>query len=306
METLIKNHKTKGNSKKRETKMEKEKEVLALFKKKGDNSLKSIKQASKILKQADQETKKKEELFSKPPPYLPPEGQFTILKGTVEVSGEMQMEGQIDLDKKQKEPDVRPKRQQHKKSEWYLPLDCYKQARIALEMMKANYEGKTGNEETLEQMRRGDKDIEAQAEAMEAKIGRKFKETEKFFEDASRMVRDRSKLLESREEVSEGEESSFDEGTWEQGREKGRLRAMAAQLPILIKGTQGQYVPWATQDLDGLVTRLPDIHEGAGKWIKMFEEETMGKLLAVGDIKALLAKTIGGAKMKEILQVSNV
>ncbi len=120
------------------------------------------------------------------------------------------------------------------------------------------------------------------------------------------MVRDRSKLFESREEVSEGEESSFDEGTWEQGREKGRLRAMAAQLPILIKGTQGQYVPWATQDLNGLVTHLPDIHEGAGKWIKVFEEETMCKLLAVGDIKALLAKTIGGAKMKEILQVSNV
>ncbi len=37
-----------------------------------------------------------------------------------------------------------------------------------------------------------------------------------------------------------------------------------------------------------------DIHEGAGKWIKVFEEETMGKLLAVGDIKALLAKIMGG------------
>ncbi len=141
---------------------------------------------------------------------------------------------------------------------------------------------------------------------MEAKIGRKIKETEKLIEDASRMVRDRSKPLESREEVREGEESSFDEGTWEQGREKGRLRTMAAQLPILIKGTQGQYVPWASQDLEGLVTHLPDVHEGAGKWITVFEEETMGKLLTVGDIKALLAKTIGGAKMKEILQVSNV
>ncbi len=32
----------------------------------------------------------------------------------------------------------------------------------------------------------------------------------------------------------------------------------------------------------------------------------MVKLLAVGDIKTLLEKTIGGAKMKEILQVSNV
>ncbi len=81
---------------------------------------------------------------------------------------------------------------------------------------------------------------------------------------------------------------------------------MAEQLPILIKGTQGQYVPWASQDLEGLVTCLTDIHVGAGKWIKVFEEETMGKLLAVGDIKALLAKIIGGAKMKEILQVSNV
>ncbi len=41
-------------------------------------------------------------------------------------------------------------------------------------MMKANYEGKTGNVETLEQMRRGDKEIKAQAEAMKAEIGRKI------------------------------------------------------------------------------------------------------------------------------------
>ncbi len=59
----------------------------------------------------------------------------------------------------------------------------------------------------------------------------------------------------------------------EQGREKGRLRAMAAQLPILIKGTQGQYVPWATQDLDGLVTRLPDIHEGAGNGLRCLKKK---------------------------------
>lgn len=45
------------------------------------------------------------------------------------------------------------------------------------------------------------------------------------------------------------------------------LRGKNKQLPILIKGEQAQYVPWAGQDLEGLVTRLPDIHEGAGKWI---------------------------------------
>ncbi len=85
-------------------------------------------------------------------------------------------------------------------------------------------------------MRRGDKDIKAQAESLEAEIRKK--ETEKFIEDANKMVRDRSKLLESREEVSEEEKSSFDKGTWEQQREKGRLRTLAAQLPIWIKGTQ--------------------------------------------------------------------
>ncbi len=103
----------------------------------------------------------------------------------------------------------------------------------------------------------------------------------------------------------EGEES-FDKGNWEQGREKGTLRTLAAQLPILIKGAQEQYVPWASQDLEGLVTRLSDIHEGIGKWIKVFEEETMDKRLAVGDIEALLAKIMGGAKMEEILHASNL
>ncbi len=58
--------------------------------------------------------------------------------------------------------------------------------------------------------------------------------------------------------------------------------------------------------LKGLSLASQTFHVGAGKWIKVFEEETMGKLLAVGDIKALLAKTIGGAKMEEILQASNV
>ena len=59
------------------------------------------------------------------------------------------------------------------------------------------------------------------------------------------------------------------------------------QYPILIKGTQGHYVPWQTLDVAGLAARLPDIHEGAIKWIRAFKEETVGKLFAVGDIKAV-------------------
>ncbi len=278
--------------------------MIAMFKKEGNDTLKSIKQARKILKEADKETKKKEKLFSKPPPYLPPEGQLPVLKGTVEVSGEMQMEGEVELEER-KEPDVKIKRQQRKESEGFLPIDCYRQARIALEMMKTNQEGKTGYEEVYEEMRRKDREIEAQVEAMEEEIEKKIKESGKKIQEVNKLERGRSKLFDSSEDVNEGEES-FDKGKWEQGREKGNLRPLAAQLPILIKGAQGQYVPWASQDLEGLVTRLPDIHEGAGKWIKVFEEETMGKLLAVGDIKALLAKIMGGAKMEEILLASNL
>ncbi len=53
-------------------------------------------------------------------------------------------------------------------------------------------------------------------------------------------------------------------------------------------------------------TRLPDIHEGAGKRIRTFEEETTGKLLALGDIKALLAKCLGASKMNDILKQSSL
>ncbi|KAI2645824.1 Soluble guanylate cyclase gcy-37 [Labeo rohita] len=132
-----------------------EQEVLPLFKKEGENLLKNMKQARKILKEAEREAKEKGEVFADPPPYGASQGQFPILKGVVGVTGEMQMEGDVEL------------------------------------------------------------------------------------RDEERMGPD---------------------------------------------------------DLEGLVTRLPDVHEEAGKWIRVFEEETMGKLLAVGDIKALLAKIIGGSK----------
>ncbi|KAL1249403.1 hypothetical protein QQF64_020408 [Cirrhinus molitorella] len=113
METLIKNYKAKDmgkKQKKREEKREREQEVLALFKKEGENLLKNIKQARNILKEADRETKEKGGKFADPPPYVTAEGQFPLLKGTVEVTGEMQMQGNVELgDEKQMGPDVRPK-----------------------------------------------------------------------------------------------------------------------------------------------------------------------------------------------------
>ena len=52
-----------------------------------------------------------------------------------------------------------------------------------------------------------------------------------------------------------------------------------------------------------MVARLPDIHEGAIKWIRAFEEETVGKPLAVGDVKAVWALCFG-ASTRHILRHS--
>lgn len=74
METLIKNYKMKSinmKKEKRETKREKEKEVLALFKKEGEDMLKSIKQARKVLKEAEKDNMRKEKIYAESPPYLP-------------------------------------------------------------------------------------------------------------------------------------------------------------------------------------------------------------------------------------------
>jgi len=68
----------------------------------------------------------------------------------------------------------------------------------------------------------------------------------------------------------------------------------------LIRGPQGPDTPWQTLDLAGLISRLPDIHEGAGKWIKAFEEETVSKMLALGDIKAVCAQSLGVSTMGNI------
>ncbi|KAL0147796.1 hypothetical protein M9458_056873, partial [Cirrhinus mrigala] len=145
--------------------------------------------------------------------------------------------------------------------------------------------------------KRVEEEIDVEARLFEEELRRRIKETEEF-------VQETDKVLKSSESLgSKGEEGVKE---WSRDDEQGRLRPLTKQLPILIKGAQGQYIPWASQDLEGLVTRLPDMHEGAGKWIRVFEEETMGKLLAVGDIKALLAKIIGGAKMEEILQASGL
>lgn len=64
-----------------------------------------------------------------------------------------------------------------------------------------------------------------------------------------------------------------------------------------------QYVPWQTQDLEGLVKSLPNLHQtGASRWISEFEDATTGKKLAIGDVKAILARIIGHEETMRLLQ----
>ncbi len=71
--------------------------------------------------------------------------------------------------------------------------------------------------------------------------------------------------------------------------------------PIITKAQgQTQYMPWSFMDMVGLASRLPDLHEGANKWITALEESTAGVKLALGDVKALLMHIIGKHITKEI------
>ncbi|KAJ8011923.1 hypothetical protein DPEC_G00063360 [Dallia pectoralis] len=71
--------------------------------------------------------------------------------------------------------------------------------------------------------------------------------------------------------------------------------------PILIEGTKVKYVPWGNRDLDGLVGKLPHLRDGASRWISVLESETMGQMLAVGDIKVVLTKSLTREEMEEAL-----
>ena len=77
---------------------------------------------------------------------------------------------------------------------------------------------------------------------------------------------------------------------------------LPGNYPILVKGQQVQYQPWGSQDLEGVISKLPNIHNGVSKWARTFEELTVGKLMAVGDLKALLARVLGLSKMESVLR----
>ena len=86
-----------------------------------------------------------------------------------------------------------------------------------------------------------------------------------------------------------------------QGEEKAP-ETSPGNYPILVEGQQVHFQPWGSQDLEGVISRLPNIINGASKWIRTYEELTVGKLIALGDLKALLARVLGLSKMEFVLR----
>lgn len=56
----------------------------------------------------------------------------------------------------------------------------------------------------------------------------------------------------------------------------------------------------------GLANRLPDLTDGANKWITTLEESRAGVALALGDIKALLMHIAGKHTNEEIFIAANL
>ncbi len=68
------------------------------------------------------------------------------------------------------------------------------------------------------------------------------------------------------------------------------------------KMTQLKYVPWGERDVETLKSKLPSLRNGANRWIAAFEDETVGDMIAVGDIKVLLSKVLTRQAMEDILE----
>ncbi len=76
----------------------------------------------------------------------------------------------------------------------------------------------------------------------------------------------------------------------------------AKMMPLLVKGTQMKYVPWGGRDVETFKSKLPSLRDGANRWIAAFEDETVGDMIAVGDIKVLLSKVLTRQEMEDILE----
>ena len=259
LDVIIRNYKPNKTSTKAQEKRAKAREILKLFQKEGEIFQRNIAQfkqtmrleaakSDKSIEEPVQIKKRKLGEHLDHPPASDSVGQFAMVKGTVHINGEVDIE---------KDEDDKPALKLDEEAT--SKINCYEQL-----FGKVSFgEEKSGSE----------------CPSPPPKL-----ETPSM--SPPRRRRDRGEQL---------------QGAW--GME---LEDKGMMAPILIKGTQVTYLPWPTQDLEGLVNSLPKLPSGASKFIKLFEQNTVGKLLALGDIKALLVRTIGMHKADQVLAAAGL
>lgn len=58
---------------------------------------------------------------------------------------------------------------------------------------------------------------------------------------------------------------------------------------------------WCKKTAFQLILKLPNLEEGAGGWIREFENRIQEPLLAIGDIKAILGNIMGSEQMTTLM-----
>ena len=274
MEVMMKNHKINKKGKKVIKKRERERMILGLFKKEGTQWRQRERTGREMVNGAEKNEK------VQPPPYRT--GLYPMITGTVEVKGE------VELDRMKEKACISPRKGLSQKGRGPpLHMDCYRDVRGTVQNCESD--GSIDSDDNKGGQREGKSKVDQNEYSFWDKA---YGETQ------------------GRDEQEEGETSSrsaldppvfpLQEGLRRSLRNKTSTK-QSGNYPILVKGQQVQYIPWGSQDLEGVVLNLPDITHGATKWIRKVEELTMGKIMAVGDLKALLARVLGIHKMESLL-----
>ncbi|XP_042179607.1 uncharacterized protein LOC121846702 [Oncorhynchus tshawytscha] len=80
------------------------------------------------------------------------------------------------------------------------------------------------------------------------------------------------------------------------------------QMPLRMDDTthREEYVAWKMQDLTALMEQLPSLHGGASAWLLQLQSLTSGVRLALGDMKALLARSTDYTTMNALINTAGL
>ncbi|XP_064814300.1 uncharacterized protein LOC135529541 [Oncorhynchus masou masou] len=83
-----------------------------------------------------------------------------------------------------------------------------------------------------------------------------------------------------------------------------REREQASQMPLRPTpgGTHEDYQPWKMTDLTTLMEQMPSLHGGASAWLLQLQTLTSGHRLALGDLRALLARATDHTTMTVLVR----